>query len=449
MSPLVSLLCSNKFIEQNITLILVFVLLIIFSAFFASCETACSTANIIRIKNLADDNVKGSRKALQICENYDKTLTTVLVVNNLVNIAATTLAAYVFSNLISNPTLSNILNTIIVTIVILIFGEILPKSLSKVNPEKFLLKYSKILGFVILIFYPVTFLFLKLQSKFVKNAKKHTKLMPTVTEDELESIIDTMEEEGVINSEDASLIQGVLDLGEKSAYDIMTPRIDISAIEINDTPQKALEMFINTNYSRLPVYKGDIDHIIGILNFKDFFKFYFENDGKVNISKILTKPLYLNENVNVDDIIRSMQKVKKHLAVVLDEHGGTSGIVCLEDAIEEMVGEIYDEHDEVKSQSLFTKIDDHTFIVDAEIELDDLFEKLEIENLPDSEYKTLSGFLYELSETIPQTNQVLKFTTIDEKIDKSGNYIEKVVRMYFTLKVVEENRIKQVLIKIV
>lgn len=445
MVPL-SLLCANV-LRDNILLIFVLIILLAFSAFFSSSETAFSTSNIIRIRNYADEKVKGARKALYICENYDKTITTILVGNNLVNIAATTIAAYIFACLVKNPTLANVLNTVVLTILVLIFGEILPKSLAKVNPEKLALRYSSIMYVIIWILYPITFLFLKLQNKFVKRAKKNTEIMPTVTEDELESIIDTMEEEGVIDSDDAELIQGVLDLDDKVAYDIMTPRIDISAIELKDDNKDILKQFIETNYSRLPVYSEDIDHIIGILNFKDFYREYNRNE-KVDITKIMTEPLYINENVGVDDIIRGMQRVKKHMAVVLDEYGGTSGIVCLEDAIEEMVGEIYDEHDEVKSQSMFVKVQENEYLVDAEIEIEDLFERLDIERLPQTDYNNLAGFLYELGETVPKQDQILKYTTIDERVDKDGNYVEKVVHLIFTLQCVEDKRIKQVLIKI-
>jgi len=441
-----SLLCANVF-RDNILLIFVLIILLAFSAFFSSSETAFSTSNVIRIRNFADEKVKGARKALYICENYDKTLTSILVGNNLVNIAATTIGAYVFACLVKNPTLANVLNTVVLTILVLIFGEILPKSLAKVNPEKLALRYSNIMYVIIWILYPITFLFLRLQNRFVKRAKKNSEIMPTVTEDELESIIDTMEEEGVIDSDDAELIQGVLDLDDKVAYDIMTPRIDISAIELKEDNENILNLFIDTNYSRIPVYSEDIDHIIGILNFKDFYREYNKNP-KIDITKIMTEPLYINENVGVDDIIRSMQRVKKHMAVVLDEHGGTSGIVCLEDAIEEMVGEIYDEHDEVKNQSMFVKVEEKEFLVDAEIEIKDLFERLDIERMPETDYNNLAGFLYELSETVPKQDQILKYTTIDERVDKDGNYVEKVIHLIFTLQCVEDKRIKQVLIKI-
>ena len=445
MVPL-SLLCANV-LRDNILLIFVLIILLAFSAFFSSSETAFSTSNIIRIRNYADEKVKGARKALYICENYDKTLTSILVGNNLVNIAATTIGAYVFACLIKNPTLANVLNTAVLTILVLIFGEILPKSLAKVNPEKLALKYSSVMYVIIWVLYPITFLFLKLQNRFVKRAKKNTEILPTVTEDELESIIDTMEEEGVIDSDDAELIQGVLDLDDKVSYDIMTPRIDISAIELKEDNESILNLFIDTNYSRIPVYSEDIDHIIGILNFKDFYREYNKNP-KIDITKIMTEPLYINENVGVDDIIRSMQRVKKHMAVVLDEHGGTSGIVCLEDAIEEMVGEIYDEHDEVRNQSMFIKVEEKEFLVDAEIEIKDLFERLDIERIPETDYNNLAGFLYELSETVPKQDQVLKYTTVDERVDKDGNYIEKVIHLIFTLQCVEDRRIKQVVIKI-
>lgn len=443
MIPLSRILSSGLFSGENIGLIIAIVILIVFSAFFSSSETAFSTANLIRLRNYADENVKGARRALRIAENYDKTLATILVGNNLVNIASTTLAAFLFSNIISNPTISNIVNTIVMTLLVLTFGEILPKSLAKANPEGWSLKFSGIMRIFIIIFTPITFFFTKMQ-KALNKQRKNSEEKVTVTEDELETIIDTMEEEGVIDADDAELIQSVLTINDKTAYDIMTPRVDISAIEKGEDFEKIRQIFQETNFSRLPVYDEVIDHIIGILNQKDFYPVLFDNK-KVRIEDIMIEPLFLNENVKVDDIIKQMQKSKKHMAVVLDEHGGTSGIVCLEDALETMVGEIYDEHDEEEAEQMFVKVNENEYLVDAEIEITDLFENLEIENVPASEYSSLGGFLYERVENLPEENQEFVVDTIDEIHDeKTGEYFEKAVKVKFVLEQVEDKRIRKV-----
>lgn len=397
------------------------------------------------MRTLADDNVRGARSAMQVLENFNKALTTLLVGNNLVNIANTTICAYLFSIYIQNPTLANILNTVIMTIVILIFGEITPKCLAKRNAEKLALATGGIILFLNKLLTPITSPFSLLQKAFIRTKNEET---PTVTENELESIIDTMEQEGVIDSQDADLFQGVLDVNEKCAYDIMTPRVDVVAIPITESVENIKDVFISTMYSRIPVYTKDIDHIVGILNQKDFFASILQNDHK-SVRKLMQHPLFVNENMKVDKIIQTMQKTQKHQAVVLDEYGGTSGIVCLEDAIEEMVGEIYDEHDEEENCDDVKAIDNSTMIVDGEIDLDTLFEKLEIEHLPETDYTNLSGFLYELTETVPYTNQVVKYNTIDERLNDDGEYISVPVELEFTILKVEDRRIKTVQVKVI
>ena len=420
----------------------VILLLIICSAFYAACEMAYSTANLIRMRNYADDNVRGARRALQICENYDKTLTTVLVANNLINIACTTIAAYLFAQLIVSPVLSNILNTVIMTVLILICCEIIPKSFAKLKPEVFAMRFSFIMKATIIVLMPITWCFMQIQNLALKRSRHSEEKSPTITEDELESIIDKMEEEGVINAQDASLIQGVLDLDRKTAYDIMTHRVDISAVELTQTAKEVYEVFVQTKYSRLPVFEGDIDHIVGIINLKDFVPEFFKNEN-FNIKNVIVEPLYITETICVDDIIRKMQKEKKHIAMVLDEHGGTSGLVSFEDALEEMVGEIYDESD-LESDNFVEKLEDGKLLVDAEISLARLFEILKVENLPKSDYVSLAGYLYENLNGMPQVDEEFTFSTIDEWVDKNGNYNERAVKVVFKIIAVENKRIKRV-----
>lgn len=445
MIPLTSLVLSSNFTSFNWFAIVGIALLLVCSAFFSSSETAYSTANSIRMRNFADEKVKGARKAVWIMEHYDKTLSTILVGNNLVNIASTTIAAYVFALLISNPTLANILNTVVMTVVVLIFGEILPKAMAKMNPEKFALKFSGIMFFLIKLFTPLTLFFLGIQKLVLKKVK--TSDAPTVTEDELESIIDTMQEEGVINSDDADLFQGVIDIAEKTVYDVMTPRVDVIAFDIADDIDVIKSLFLEHSFSRMPVYDGDKDHIIGILNQKDLFAAMLKN-AKFDIKKLISPCVFVAENMKINDLIKFMQKEKKHMAIVLDEHGGTSGIVTMEDALEEVVGEIYDEHDETEKAD-FIQLSENNYDIDAEIDLSDLFEKLEIEHVPDSEYSTLGGFLYELAENLPEINQELSYVTIDEMMNEKGNYIEKTARLNFKITEMFEKRIKRVNLNVV
>lgn len=439
-------LCAITIGGVNIWLYIFAFLLLGCSAYFSASELAFTTVNQIRLKNLADNKVRGARKAIYIVEHYNKTLSTILIGNNLVNIGTTTICAYIFSTLIKSPTLANVLNTVIMTLIILTFGEILPKTIAKADPQKFALRTSGIMYILLKVLTPISWIFIKMQSVATKKSKNQIDDEPTVTEGELESIIDTMEEEGVIDHDNADIMQGVLDLQSRTAYDIMTPRVDVSAINYTDSVKNIQDVFMQTMYSRLPVYDETIDKIIGVLNQKDFFKAMLSGE-KIYIKKIMSEPLFINENMKVDDVIRKMQANKKHMAVVLDEHGGTSGIVCMEDAIEEMVGEIYDEHDD-DVKELVDKKNDNEYIVDPDMELKDLFEMLEIEHLPETTYTSVGGFLFDLSEELPVQGKVIKYSTIDERV-VDGLYVSVPVEIHFTLTKVEDNRIKEIFVKVV
>ena len=439
-------LCAITIGGVNIWLYILALLLLGCSAYFSASELAFTTVNQIRLKNLADNKVRGARKAIYIVEHYNKTLSTILIGNNLVNIGTTTICAYIFSTLIKNPTLANVLNTVIMTLIILTFGEFLPKTIAKTDPQKFALRTSGIMYILLKVLTPISWIFIKMQSVATKKSKNQIDDEPTVTEGELESIIDTMEEEGVIDHDNADIMQGVLDLQSRTAYDIMTPRVDVSAINYTDSVKNIQDVFMETMYSRLPVYDETIDKIIGVLNQKDFFKAMLSGE-KIYIKKIMSEPLFINENMKVDDVIRKMQASKKHMAVVLDEHGGTSGIVCMEDAIEEMVGEIYDEHDD-EVKELVDKKNDNEYVVDPDMELKDLFEMLEIEHLPETTYTSVGGFLFDLSEELPVQGKVIKYSTIDERV-VDGLYVSVPVEIHFTLTKVEDNRIKEIFVKVV
>ncbi len=439
-------LCAITIGGVNIWLYIFALLLLGCSAYFSASELAFTTVNQIRLKNLADNKVRGARKAIYIVEHYNKTLSTILIGNNLINIGTTTICAYIFSTLIKSPTLANVLNTVIMTLIILTFGEILPKTIAKADPQKFALRTSGIMYILLKVLTPISWIFIKMQSVATKKSKNQIDDEPTVTEGELESIIDTMEEEGVIDHDNADIMQGVLDLQSRTAYDIMTPRVDVSAINYTDSVKNIQDVFMQTMYSRLPVYDETIDKIIGVLNQKDFFKAMLSGE-KIYIKKIMSEPLFINENMKVDDVIRKMQANKKHMAVVLDEHGGTSGIVCMEDAIEEMVGEIYDEHDD-DVKELVDKKNDNEYIVDPDMELKDLFEMLEIEHLPETTYTSVGGFLFDLSEELPVQGKVIKYSTIDERV-VDGLYVSVPVEIHFTLTKVEDNRIKEIFVKVV
>ncbi len=433
-----TILAANT--TTSIVLSLSIVLLLCCSAFFSCAETAFTTVSNIRLRTLAESKTKGARKAVYVSENYKKTLTTILVGNNLVNIACTTICAYLFSVLIKNPTLANILNTVIMTIVVLIFGEIMPKAIGKLNSEKMALKFSGILFFLMKVFIPITALFLALQNKLIKTKEDAT---PTVTEDELESIIDTMQEEGVIDSDDADLIQGVLELNQSTAYDIMIPRVDVTAVSVDEDIRNVEQIFKQTHYSRLPVYRGTIDNIIGIISQKNLFFALIDNE-ETSIESLMSEALNITETMKADDIIKEMQTTKKHMAIVLDEHGGTSGIVTLEDAIEQIVGDIYDEHDDEVVEEDIVKIDENNYKIAPDTEISELFEYLEIEHLPETQYMKVDGFIFEQLEDVPTQDDIYEYIAVDDILQEDASIIQKRVKLIFKLTKVEENRIREI-----
>lgn len=429
-------------IKTNTYLIYIFlgiVVLVFCSSYFSASETAFSTVNVMRLRTYAQEKRRGARKALWIAENYEKTVTTILVGNNFVNITATTLATMAFGIVLIDPTIANISNTIIMTLIVLVFGEIIPKCIAKDNAEKFALLTSGLLYFLIKVLTPIVFIFIGIKKIFVR---KKVEDEPTVTEQELESIIDTMEEEGVIDKDDASLIQSVLDIGDRTVNDIMIPRVDFVAVENTDSIEEIKKTFLEYKFSRLPVYKEDKDHIIGVLSDKDFFAALFETPNKVNVKKLIKTPLYVSETMKVDDLIRKMQKAKKHLAIVSDEYGGTSGIVTMEDALEELVGEIYDEHDETEIENDIQKIGENSYKIVADVMLDELYETLNLGEAPDTNYPTLGGYLYGMFEHIPVVGD--KFTaeaTIFTDVDSDTLLEERYFTLEYTILSVVERRI--------
>ncbi len=441
-----TLVLAQTVAQSDILLLIGIIILIFCSAFCSSSETAYSSVNSIRLKSLAEEKKKGSGKAIYITENFEKTLSCILTFNNLVNIGCTTIAGYLFAKYILDPTLANLLNTVVLTIIILIFGEILPKARAKANPEKYALRYANTIYFLLkyaIIYYP----FYALQKRITK--KGEVDVTPTVTETELESIIDTMEEEGVIDHDDKEILQGAISLGDQSAHNIMTHRKDVIFVEENEDIEIIKKLFVEHQYSRLPVYSGTRDNVVGVLNQKDFFTALLTSNKQISTKKLMTKPLFISGEMKVDDVIRELQKAKKHMAIVIDEQGGTSGLLTLEDCIECMLGEIYDEHDDEEVHENIQKLEDGSYIINADTEITKLFETLEIEHLPESNYSTVGGLIFEKAEELCDIGDVIKIDTIDDQIDEHGNFLSKVITLIFTILSIESNKITELKLEIV
>ncbi len=419
----------------------IFVLIVILlavSSFFSMSETVFSSVNVIRLKTFIESGEKGSKKALWITDHFDLTLSTILVGNNLANIALATISVGVFSKIfVNNPALINVANTLIMTTLILIFGEIVPKSFGKNNSEKIALLISGILYWIIRIMKPITWIFLKIKQWIVKD--KEVKI--SVTGDELETIIDTMEEEGSIDEDEAEMLQSVLDLNEHKVYEIMTPRVDMIAIDIEDSIEEIKEIFFKYLFSRIPVFEDNRDNIIGVLYERDFFTKIIKGE-EINIHELIKEPFFVSTSMRVDTLIESLQRESFHIAIVIDEYGGTSGIVTMEDALEELVGEIYDEHDLVEDEFILP-LKENKYSINAEIDLEDLFDDLELGNPPTSHYSSLSGWLYDMLEDIPEVDDTYNY--VQEIMNYNHDEEEpRRILLKFVIKDIKDRRINYV-----
>ncbi|GAE24978.1 hemolysins and related proteins containing CBS domains [Halalkalibacter wakoensis JCM 9140] len=399
----------------QIPLSLVFLLafLLFLSAFFSSAETAFSSVNKIRLKNYAEEGVKGSNKALRISTNFDETLTTILVGNNLVNIAAATLSSQL-AIAIFGPNLGVFISTFVLTILVLIFGEILPKSFAKEYAETYTLKTATIMTILVNVFRPVTWAFIQLRkgiSRFVRKKEHH----PSMTEEEIKVMIDISEEEGVIESHEKELVHRSLEFNDIIVAEILKPRTDIVAVNRSSSIDEIKDVFFREQYSRIPIFEGSIDNIVGILSEKDFLKSLI-TQTEPGISDLLRTPLFVVESMKVSKLLPELQKQKTHMAIVIDEYGGTAGLITLEDILEEIVGEIWDEHDE--KVKLLNQIDATTYMIAADYPLDD-FVRLTNVNLPPSSYHTLGGWLTEKFQRFPQKGEQLTYEHITLQVEST------------------------------
>lgn len=402
--------------------ILFFALLLLLSAFFSSAETAFSSVNKLRLNHYASEGRKGAKKALHIADNFDHALTTLLVGNNLVNIAAATLSSQIAIQLYG-PNLGVFISTFVVTLLVLIFGEILPKSFAKEFAESYALKSAGVLLLLIRLFKPVTWLFLKLKnilSVFFRNKERE----PSVTEEELKVLVQMSEDEGVIDKHEKELVHRSLEFDDIIVNEIIKPRPDMVAVEINDSVEEIKEVFFRERFSRIPVYEGSIDHVVGILSERDFLTEYIRNKEEMDLRSLLREPLFVVQSMKISVLLPELQKKKVHMAIVIDEFGGTAGLITLEDILEEIVGEIWDEHDE--SVLLVNELSPGNYLFNADYAVDDFAEFLNIDNL-DTTKHTLGGWIIEELQRIPVEGEEITINNLTLKIiEVAENRIRKV-----------------------
>ena len=394
---------------MDIGYIVVMMLLVLMSAYFSATETAFSSINKVKLKSLIEKNDKRKKKAelvLRLADDYNKLISTILIGNNIVNIVLASLATVFFIGL--NPENGAAISTVIITVVVLIFGEISPKSIAKDCPERFAMFSAPFIKICIWVLTPINFIF--------SQWKKLLSLIFRIEEDnelsseELLMIVDEAEQDGSIDVEDSEIIKNAIEFTECTVESILTHRVELAAISLGTSNKEIAELFSESQFSRILVYENNIDNIVGVIHMKDFYIGTGITDK--NIKDIMTTPVFVQKHEKVNDLLKVLQKHKSHIAVVVDEYGGTLGIVTMEDILEELVGEIWDEHDEVVE--FVKEIDEKTSQVDCTMDLVDFCEHFDIQS--ESESVSVGGWVMEQMGKIPSIEDTFDYDNLKIKI---------------------------------
>ena len=404
---------------KDIGSLLIILICLAGSAFFSGSETAFSTFNRIRMKKLAQDGNRKAKRVLAMSEKYDTFISTVLIGNNIVNILLSSLATLLCVKWLKETSVASFaaaISTAVMTVVVLIFGEISPKNIAKEHADGYAMAVCDIIRFLEILFAPFNFIF-GLWKKLL-NKVFHKSEEASITEEELMTIVDEAEEDGGIAPDEGKLIRSAIEFNDVTVKEILTPRVDVCAVENTATEAEIVDTFITSSFSRLPVYEDDLDHILGILHEKDF---YAARSKKLTLDQVYKKPVYVSEHMKISDLLQTFRSERCHMAVVVDEFGGTKGIVTMEDIIEELIGDVFDEHDEVIEE--YQQLEDGTYLVACTANLSDFFEKFDVEmrddeNLP----QTLNGWVMMVLESLPDVGEVfvhdhlhIEVTRISEK----------------------------------
>lgn len=400
--------------SDSLYYILALVLLLIMSAYFSASETAFTSMNLIRIKSMAKEGGnKRAERAYKLSKDFDRLLSAILIGNNIVNILSTSLATVIFVKWLGN--LGVTVSTVVMTVLVVIFGEVSPKSMAKESPEKFAMFSAPILRFFILLFTPIIFVLVNVKKFMTKLIRSDADKM-TITENEILTFVEAAEQEGGINEQESELIRSAVEFGDTTAGEIATPRVDIAAIESTADKDDIIKAFIESGYSRLPVYEDSLDNIIGIIHQKDFFNHVFS--GNVTLEEVMKKPVFVTKYMKLQDLMKLLQTTKEHIAVVADEYGGVAGIVTFEDVLEELVGEIWDEHDDIVEDII--ELDDGSFRINCNIGFDKLAEEFEFEGEhDDDEFTSVSGWVMDELEKIPEENDSFEYNGYSVRVDKT------------------------------
>ena len=399
--------------EGATPLLIAIIVLILMSSFFSGVETAYTSLNVIKVKSLAQKQPK-YKKVLALYEKYDKLLSTILVGNNIVNITASSLSMLFFQKILKSGIDYTVVSTVVITVAVLIFGEIMPKFIAKTHAEKVAATFYPIIILFYYILTPLTFIF--------GGIKKLTGLIfrlesnDSITDEELITIVNEAEEDGTLKEEESNLIKSAIEFDDLEVKDILLPRINIVSVSIDDEISEIKRVFEKERYSRLPVYNGNIDSIVGIIHEKDFYRNYSKK--AFTIKDIMQEVVFVAEHTKISVLLKKLQSKKIHMAIVLDEYGGTLGLVTVEDIIEELVGEIYDEYDEEVVE--IKENEDGSYLISGATEIDNFFEKFE---LYDEEEKfdanSVGGWVTEVIGEIPITGRSFEYKNLSVKVTKT------------------------------
>ena len=400
--------------------IILIVILILFSAFFSASETSFTSLNRIRLKNAAENGDKKAARVLKMAENFDKLLTTVLVGNNIVNILASSISTVLFIDIMKGvvgedkgSAVGTTVATVVMTIVVLIFGEVCPKGLAKESPEKFAMLFAPFLQFLSYVFMPISFFLIGIRKLFSLLFKN--KDAAVITEDEIITFVEEAAHEGGINEQESELIRSAVEFNDREAQEILTHRVDIEAVSTETTGEELEQLFIETGFSRLPVYEDTIDNIVGVIHHKDYYNKV--KAGKCQIKDIIKDVISVHKAIKIRDLLTLLQKSKSHMAVVADDYGGTLGIITMEDIIEELVGEIWDEHDEIVEE--IVELDKDHYRVLSTAALEKVFETLGVRGEVDE--TSIGGWVASALDKIPEEGDKFSYNNVDVIVTKTDS----------------------------
>lgn len=385
---------------------------LILSAYFSATETAFSSANSTRLKTLAEKGSKKAKLACELLEHYDKLLSTILIGNNIVNILMASIGTVLFVRHYGDTGAT--ISTIVVTVVVLVFGEISPKSVAKDCAERFAMFSAPILRVFLLVLTPLNFLFSLWKKLLAKVFRLNGE--SKMSQEELLMLVDEVQQDGSIDKNEGELLKNAIDFSEQQAQDILIHRVDLAALPITASKEEVAALFTETKYSRLLIYQDSIDHILGTVHQKDFYVGCGITEKP--LEEIIVPPLFVLENEPISRLLKTLQKAKTHVAVVVDEYGGTCGIVTMEDILEELVGEIWDEHDEI--EVFIRKTGANTFLVDAGMDFDEFAAYFQLKT--DSEMTSVSGWVMEQFGRVPESGERITAGPLDVLVTKVDNH---------------------------